>query len=227
MPLVSAHQLTKTYKSVAKTVTALDSVSLEIEQADRVALVGRSGSGKTTLLNLLAGLDRPTSGKLEVAGNQLSNLSERELATYRSTDIGVIFQSFQLIQNRTALQNVELPLIFQAVPKNERWERAAAVLGQVGLSSREHHRPSELSGGEQQRVAIARAIVHRPRLLLADEPTGNLDTTTARQIMELMLDVVKNSEAALVLITHDLQLAQQCGQRIFLLSDGQLKREST
>ena len=222
MSLVSARKLSKVYKTVAKTVTALDSVSLDIDHGDRVALVGRSGSGKTTLLNLLAGLDRPTSGKLEVAGNQLSDLDEQQLAAYRSTDIGVIFQSFQLIPNRTALQNVELPLIFQAVSKQDRREQAETVLEKVGLISRGHHRPSELSGGEQQRVAIARAIVHRPKLLLADEPTGNLDSKTAEQITRLMLDIVAQTEAALVLITHDQQLAQRCGQRILTLSDGKL-----
>lgn len=223
MTIVVASKLSKHYGSHEQPVKALDAVDLTVGDAERVALVGRSGSGKTTLLNLLAGLDRPTSGVLRVADQSLGSLNSEALANYRCRDIGVVFQSFQLLPHRSALQNVELPLMLQRVSKRERRERAREALSRVGLDDRATHRPDELSGGEQQRVAVARAIVHRPGLLLADEPTGNLDSKTADQVIELILDVVAETKAAMILITHDRKLAEEAATRIVTMSDGHIE----
>jgi len=223
MSIVFANKLSKHYGTQERPVKALDDVDLKVGKTERVALVGRSGSGKTTLLNLLAGLDRPTSGELRVAGKSLSSLDSEALANYRCHDIGVVFQSFQLLPHRTALQNVELPLMLQRVSKRERRELAQQALSRVGLGQRATHRPDELSGGEQQRVAVARAIVHRPGLLLADEPTGNLDSKTAAQVMDLILEVVAETNAAMILITHDRNLAQTAATRIVTMSDGRIE----
>ena len=227
MSVVVAKQLSKYYGSDDRPVKALDKVDFDVAFEERLSLVGRSGSGKTTLLNLLAGLDRPTSGELIVAGQTLGGLSSRDLAQYRSRDVGVVFQSYQLLPNRNALQNVELPLMLQGIGQSERNDLARKALDRVGLTNRLRHRPSQLSGGEQQRVAVARAIVHRPKLLLADEPTGNLDSRTAAQVMALILEVVAENGAAMVLITHDRELAEQSGTRTVVLVDGRIEGDST
>src|SRR5687767_9126743 len=172
---IQASAVTKTYGGIAETeVIALRTVSFDVRPGERVALLGKSGSGKSTLLNLLGGLDRPTSGTLHVAGEELGRLSARELARFRSLAVGMIFQGFNLIPSRTALSNVELPMIFSGRPTRQRRTAAKEALEAVGLGKRLHHRPAELSGGECQRVAVARALVNRPSILLADEPTGNL-----------------------------------------------------
>ncbi len=225
MSLVAAKSVTKRYESGGHTVTALDEVSFEVQPGERVALVGASGSGKTTLLNLLAGLDRPTSGELHVGELQLSQLNEQQLAAYRSQNIGVIFQAFHLLLQQTALQNVELPLIVQGIVKQARRKLAMQALDRVGLSHRMTHRPSALSGGEQQRVAIARAIVHRPKLILADEPTGNLDTKNTLQILDLIQELLSEHDTSMVLITHDMKLAERCSTRIVWMSDGKLQQD--
>lgn len=220
--MIHARQLSRHYGASANRVTALDGIDLEIEPGARVGILGRSGSGKTTLLNLLAGLDRPSEGTLFVADKNLSELTAPQLAQYRRETVGVIFQSFQLIPNRSAFQNVELPLILAGVDRSERKTRVTEAIDRVGLSERRRHKPSQLSGGEQQRVAVARAIVTRPKVLLADEPTGNLDSQTAQSITQLMLDVVEEKSSTLVLITHDRELAETCCDRIVHLSDGRL-----
>jgi predicted ABC-type transport system involved in lysophospholipase L1 biosynthesis ATPase subunit len=220
--MIYAHALTKHFGGGTRPVVALDRLDLQIDAEDRVAILGRSGSGKTTLLNLLAGLDRPTSGQLTVAGHALESLTSAEMASYRRQSIGVIFQSFQLIPQRSAFQNVELPLLLDGVPRSERVRRVRDSLQRVGLSDRATHRPWQLSGGEQQRVAIARAIVGRPSLLLADEPTGNLDSKTADAISSLLLDVIAENKTTLVLITHDPMLAQRCANRVLRMVDGRL-----
>ena len=222
MPIVVASKLSKHYGSPERPVKALDEVDFVVDERERLSLVGRSGSGKTTLLNLLAGLDRRTGGELRVADQTLGDLSCRDLAQYRCRDIGVVFQSFQLLPNRNALQNVELPLMLQGKGRKERRELSRQALDRVGLSDRIKHLPSQLSGGEQQRVSVARAIVHRPQLLLADEPTGNLDSRTADQVMELILEIVAETDAAMVLITHDASLAERAGTRTVRLSDGRI-----
>ena len=197
-------------------------MSLNLERGQRVALLGKSGSGKSTLLNLLGGLDRPTSGQLEVAGQDLGRLSATDLARFRSTSVGIIFQSFNLIGSRTALENVELPMVFAGHPPAQRREIARAALADVGLADRLRHLPAQLSGGECQRVAIARALANGPQVLLADEPTGNLDSGTAAEVIALVLDYVSRRAATLILITHDEELARRCSDRVLRLQDGQL-----
>jgi ABC-type lipoprotein export system ATPase subunit len=219
---VRTRDLTKTYGSAGAVVHALRGVSLDIRRGERVALLGKSGSGKSTLLNLLGGLDRPTTGRLEVGGRDLSRLRSRELASHRLATVGMIFQSFNLVSWRTALENVALPLIFAGRPARQRYMAARQALQAVGLEQRLHHRPAELSGGEQQRVAIARALVNRPALVLADEPTGNLDSATAGDVVGLLTDHVRAHGATMILVTHDEELARRCTDRILRLQDGSL-----
>lgn len=197
-------------------------MSLEVRSGERVALLGRSGSGKSTLLNLLGGIDQPTAGSLHVAGRDLEKPSSRELARFRSAAVGMIFQSFNLIPSRTALQNVELPMIFAGRPPRERRAEARCALEAVGLGARLRHRPAQLSGGEAQRVAVARALVNRPEILLADEPTGNLDSATARDVIDLVTNYVRARGTTLLLVTHDEELARGCTDRVVRLKDGQL-----
>ena len=219
---IGTTELTKSYGLGTAPVYALRGVSLEIARGERVALLGKSGSGKSTLLNLLGGLDHASSGGLRVGGRELDKLSRRELSRFRSESVGIIFQSFNLIPSRTALENVELPMIFAGRPARERREQARRALESVGLGGRLHHRPTQMSGGENQRVAVARALVNRPRIVLADEPTGNLDSETARQVMTLILDHVRRYEATLVLVTHDEELAGTFTDRVVRLKDGRL-----
>ncbi len=201
---------------------ALRGVTLDVACGESVALLGKSGSGKSTLLNLLGGLDRPTRGRVSVVGHDLGRLSLRGLARYRSESVGMIFQSFNLIASRTALENVELPMIFAGRAPRERRSEARRILQTVGLGARLDHRPAALSGGENQRVAVARALVNRPQLVLADEPTGNLDSSTAREVMALIVDHVRRRNATLILVTHDEDLAADCTNRIVRLKDGEL-----
>ncbi len=218
--MIHASRLTKIYGDTDNGVKAVDGLNLKIESGQRVALLGRSGSGKTTLMNILAGLDRPTSGEIIAAGKSLFELSPAEIAHYRQTSVGIVFQSFQLIAHRTAIQNVELPLILSGMNAANRKQRVDECLERVAIKHRRHHTPAQMSGGEQQRVAIARAIVSKPPLLLADEPTGNLDSLTADKVTQLMLDVVAENKATLVLITHDQNLAKTCATRTIHMQDG-------
>lgn len=220
--MISADCLSKTYGHAGHQVPALNQVTLSVEAGQRVAIVGKSGSGKSTLLNLLAGLDHPTAGTLAVDGQRLDQMRRPQMARYRCHAVGVVFQSFQLLPHHTALKNVELPLILGRLPRRERQQVAYEWLERVGLADRADHLPYALSGGEQQRVAIARALVHRPRLLLADEPTGNLDSTTAQQIEQLMINLCDETGATFVFVTHDDQLAQRCSHRCFQMTDGSL-----
>jgi predicted ABC-type transport system involved in lysophospholipase L1 biosynthesis ATPase subunit len=214
--------LSRSYGPASAVVHALRGVSLEIRGGERVALLGKSGSGKSTLLNLLGGLDRPTSGQVLATGLDLAQLSGRRLARYRLTTVGMIFQSFNLISNRTALQNVELPLVLAGAPPARRRAVAVAALEAVGLGGRLHHRPSELSGGECQRAAIARGLINNPQILLADEPTGNLDSITAAEVIDVLNEHLDRLGATLVLVTHDEELARRCAARILRLQDGHL-----
>jgi predicted ABC-type transport system involved in lysophospholipase L1 biosynthesis ATPase subunit len=221
-PVIRAADLVKTYASASAPVHALRGISLELRRGERIALLGRSGSGKSTLLNVLGGLDQLTSGVLEVAGHDLAKLSSNRLARYRLTTVGMIFQSFNLIASRTALQNVELPMVFAGLPRAQRRRAAEQALESVGLGQRHDHRPAELSGGEHQRVAIARALVNRPEVLLADEPTGNLDSATSGEISAILMAHVRENGTTLILVTHDEELAGRCADRILHLKDGQL-----
>ena len=213
-------ELVKAYGTAAAPVFALRGVSAEVQAGERVALLGKSGSGKSTLLNLLGGIDRPTSGGLHVGGRDLDKLTGRELARFRSATVGMIFQSFNLIPSRTALENVELPMIFAGRSPRERRAEARRALEAVGLGERLHHRPAQLSGGEAQRVAVARALVNRPDILLADEPTGNLDSATAREVIDLLTEHVRARGTTLLLVTHDEELARTCTDRVVRLKDG-------
>jgi ABC-type lipoprotein export system ATPase subunit len=217
-PLVRTTDLYKSYGSVS----VLRGVSLEVAAGERVAVLGKSGSGKSTLLHLIGGLDVPTSGQIVVAGRDLGRISRNERAEFRLSSVGIIFQAFHLVHNRSAVENVELPMTFAAVPVRERRRQAAVALEAVGLGHRLRHRPAELSGGERQRVAVARALVNRPRLLLADEPTGNLDSATGADVMEEILRQVKTLGAALVLVTHDEELAARSSDRVLHMQDGVL-----
>jgi len=214
--------LTKTYRSGGHTLTVLNNITLSIEPGDFVAILGPSGSGKTTLLGLLAGLDRPTSGTVHLDGDELGGLTEDQLARLRSRKIGFVFQSFQLIPTLTAGENVAVPLELRG---EDAGGRTLELLDRVGLADRVGHYPAQLSGGEQQRVALARAFSTRPKVLLADEPTGNLDAKTGLPIIELMADLNRASGTTLVLVTHDLDLAGRA-RRTIRLADGQVVADS-
>ncbi|MCZ7607204.1 MAG: ABC transporter ATP-binding protein [Planctomycetota bacterium] len=224
MALVEATRLWREYHLGGEVVEALRGIDLNIEQGEFVALLGRSGSGKSTLLNLLGGLDRPSRGSIRVNGTELAEMSKTELSLYRRTTVGFIFQSFNLVTSLRAWENVALPLVFQGIGRFERKKRAHALLERVGLGKRANHVPSEMSGGEQQRVAIARALVNDPKLLLCDEPTGNLDTATSEQIMAL-LDESHRAGTTLVMVTHDPELAEKHTQRTLKMADGQFLSE--
>jgi putative ABC transport system ATP-binding protein len=215
--LLSASSLTKEYQSGDHRLTVLRDVTFSIEQGAFVAIVGPSGSGKTTLLGLLAGLDTPTRGSVHLDGTDITALDEDARARLRGAKVGFVFQSFQLIPTLTAIENVQVPLELRG--ENHVVERARDVLERVGLGDRLDHYPTQLSGGEQQRVAIARAFANRPRILFADEPTGNLDSDTGGRIVELLESLNRESESTVVLVTHDLALARHA-QRIIRLSDG-------
>jgi len=204
--------LCRYYRRGPHEIKAVDKVSLTVGRGEFVAIVGASGSGKSTILNLLAGLDTPTSGKVEIDGVELASLDRRQLAAYRAAKVGMVFQSFNLISHRTALANVELALYFDDTPRSDRRRRAAAMLERLGLGDRLDHRPADLSGGEQQRVAMARALVKAPQVLFADEPTGNLDLENSSQIASLLAELNQQG-LTVILVTHDLELARRCAHR--------------
>ncbi len=212
--------LTRQYRMGSSVVEAVAGIDLNIARGEAVALVGPSGSGKSTLLNLIGGLDRPTSGEIWVDGENIARAPARNLVEHRRKRIGFIFQSFNLLPYRTALENVEVPLMLSNLPRAERRDRARQLLEQVGLGGRTDHRPSQLSGGEQQRVAVARALANRPAILLADEPTGNLDSATGTEVMRLLRDL--NSHGlTLILVTHDMTVASYA-DKIVRLRDGKV-----
>jgi len=205
-------------------VAALDRVSISVREGEFVALQGTSGSGKSTLLNLLGGLDQPSAGEVLFDGRSLAPLSKREMARYRRESVGMIFQNFNLIATMTAAENIELALAFAGVRGRERERRASELLERVGLGERRTHRPTELSGGEQQRVAVARALANRPRVLLADEPTGNLDSTRAEELLTLLRGMAAGPDGLTVLlVTHDRDLAARFADRTITLKDGKIK----
>jgi putative ABC transport system ATP-binding protein len=223
--IIKTNQLSKVYLTGRIQVEALHNINLAVAPGAFVAVTGASGSGKSTLLNLLGGLDRPTSGAIEVKGKKISEMNREELALYRRFGVGMIFQSFNLIPSRTALENVELPMIFANTAKKDRKLRADTMLGRVGLLPRRRHRPAELSGGEQQRVAIARALINDPQILLADEPTGNLDSRTSREILELLADLNQRQGLTVVLVSHEVALAREFSGEIIELRDGRLESQ--
>jgi putative ABC transport system ATP-binding protein len=220
MPLVAVSDLTKTYVVGQTAVPALRGVSLAIDSGEFVAVMGSSGSGKSTLMNLLGCLDAPSSGTYHLAGQDVLRLSSNKLAAVRNTSIGFVFQQFNLLARATALENVELPMVYAGLGRRERRRRARKALAQVGLSEREHHRPSQLSGGQQQRVAIARALVNQPLLLLADEPTGALDSVTSDEIMATLVRLNEGGLTVIV-VTHDAEVARYA-RRVIQFKDGRV-----
>lgn len=221
--IITTRNLHKIFLMGDEKVHALNDVNLEIYKQEFIAILGTSGSGKSTLLNMLAGLEKPTKGKIDIGGIRLDQLNERQLTMFRQKNIGFVFQSYHLIPTLTALENVSLGLIFKGVPHAEREAMAKEMLIKVGLKQRMRHKPSELSGGQQQRVSIARAFVDKPRIVFADEPTGNLDTRTSKEVMELIMDMAQTYKQTLVMVTHDPQTAA-FADRVFHITDGKLEK---
>jgi len=219
---IRSENLCRHFRMGETVIRAVDGVSLEVASGEFVALLGSSGSGKSSMLNLIAGLDRPTSGSVIVQDRDLAKLSREELAKYRLHVVGMVFQSFNLIASMTLAENVELPLRFAEVERSKRETLSCEALERVGLRARLHHRPSELSGGEQQRAALARALINRPKLLLADEPTGNLDSHTGTGIMNMLAEFNRELGMTVVMVTHERALAERYAQRMIFLADGKL-----
>ena len=219
---VRAEHVSRHYQMGPTLIRAVDDITLEVRNGEFLALLGTSGSGKSTLLNLMAGLDRPSSGAILAQGRSLSEMSQLELARYRSRTVGMVFQSFNLLPRMSLEENVELPLRLAEVERDERPARVREALERVRLETRLNHRPGELSGGEQQRAALARALVNRPTLLLADEPTGNLDSATGESIMQLLRTIQRSLGMTIVLVTHERPLAERFADRIASLADGKL-----
>jgi putative ABC transport system ATP-binding protein len=219
-PLIRVESLLKTYVLGEDVLHAIDGVNLTIEQGEFVAIMGASGSGKSTLMNILGCLDRPSSGRYLLAGQDVAHLSRGELAEIRNQLLGFVFQNFNLLPRTSAVENVELPLIYAGTPRAERRRRALEALARMGLAARVDHHPSQLSGGQQQRVAIARAIVNRPKLILADEPTGNLDSKTSVGVMAVLQELARGGPTV-VYVTHDAEVARYAS-RVLVMRDGQL-----
>ncbi|MBO4987504.1 MAG: ABC transporter ATP-binding protein [Lachnospiraceae bacterium] len=222
--LVDVQDICKVYNPGENEVRALDHVSVQIQEKEFVAIIGQSGSGKSTLMNMLGCLDVPTSGTYMLHGKDVSNMTDDELSDIRNQEIGFIFQGFNLIQNLTALENVELPLIYRGVSKKERMELSKEALKKVGLENRMDHKPSEMSGGQQQRVAIARAIAQAPPIILADEPTGNLDSGSSKEIMGILKELHEEGRTVII-ITHDNEIAAQA-KRVIKIMDGRIESDT-
>ena len=225
-PIIRTVNLHKVFRMGQEKVHALNGVNLSIDRGEFVAILGTSGSGKSTLLNMLAGLEKPSKGEIHVGGVALEKLNERQLAKFRQLNIGFVFQSYHLIPTLTAQENVALGLIFKGVPRKKRAAMAKNMLANVGLANRMKHKPSELSGGQQQRVSIARAFVDQPKIVFADEPTGNLDSRTSEEVMELIRGMATDFKQTLVMVTHDEDTALHAN-RIFHIIDGKLDRIQT
>ena len=223
-PLIKIRNLKRIYKMGTEKVYALNGVDLDIYQGEILCLLGTSGSGKSTLLNMIAGLDRPTEGTIQIGNVNFTSLSEKQITHFRQLYVGFVFQSYNLIPTLSALDNVALGLIFKGVPKKERDKHSMEILEKVGLGDRVHHKPSEMSGGQQQRVSIARAFVDKPRIVFADEPTGNLDTKTSFEVMNLMCQMARDYNQTLIIVTHDVDTSIYA-DRIVELRDGKIVRE--
>lgn len=223
--VVSIKNVEKTYITESEKLTVLKNCNLEVEQAKKIVIIGESGSGKSTLLNIIGGIDTITKGFVQAGKYKVSELKEKELSEYRSKYLGLIFQFHYLLKDFTALENVYMPALILGIPKKQAIEKAKSLLFDVGISERMNHLPSQLSGGERQRVAVARALINNPSLILADEPTGNLDPTNAVLIGDLLFGMVEKYKKTLLLVTHDLKLAQN-GDEIYKIVDGALQNES-
>lgn len=221
--LIHIENMKKIYNPGENEVRALDGIDLDIEKGDLVAIVGHSGSGKSTLMNMLGCLDTPTSGKYVLDGQDVASMTDNQLADVRNKEIGFIFQGFNLISNLDAVGNVELPLVYRGVSKNERKQLAVEALKSVGLEDRMKHKPNEMSGGQQQRVAVARAVAAKPPIILADEPTGNLDTKSTQEIMEILKELHRSGRTVII-ITHDEEIASQA-HRVIRILDGRIEED--
>ena len=221
--LIHIENMKKIYNPGENEVRALDGIDLDIEKGDLVAIVGHSGSGKSTLMNMLGCLDTPTSGKYVLDGQDVASMTDNQLADVRNKEIGFIFQGFNLISNLDAVENVELPLVYRGVSKNERKQLAMEALKSVGLEDRMKHKPNEMSGGQQQRVAVARAVAAKPPIILADEPTGNLDTKSTQEIMEILKELHRSGRTVII-ITHDEEIASQA-HRVIRILDGRFEED--
>ena len=219
--MIKVQNLRKVYKVGGEKVVALNNISLHIQPGEFCCIVGTSGSGKSTLLNMLAGLEKPTKGKVKIDGKMVSKMTEKELAVFRQQTIGFIFQSYNLMPTLTAVENVAFPLMFKGVDRKTREKKARKILKEMGLGERMEHKPGELSGGQQQRVGIARAFVGKPKVIFADEPTGNLDSATTEQVMKMLLEISQQNGITFVMVTHDPELAR-IAPRIITLKDGQV-----
>jgi len=220
-PVIKVRNLRKVYKVGTEKIVALDKIDVNINKGEICCVLGTSGSGKSTLLNMLAGLEKPSRGSVEIYGEDISKMSEKKLAVFRQKHIGFVFQSYNLIGSMTALENVTMPLIFRGVSKGKRVKKAEKMLKYVGLGGRMKHRPGEMSGGQQQRVGIARAFVTDPEVVFADEPTGNLDTKTTREVMEIMIGICRKNGSTMVLVTHDRDIAGYA-DRVLTIIDGNI-----
>ena len=226
-PILSINNLSKIYQKGEVEIPAVKEVSFEVPQSSYISIVGKSGSGKSTLLNLVGGLDRPTSGSIRFNGKELGKMSRYQLAMHRRFSVGMIFQSFNLLPKRTALENIILPLTFAGVQRRKRKPRAKELLEQVGLGERINHFPSELSGGEAQRVAIARSLANEPQMILADEPTGNLDSSTAGEIIDLLVSLNKDKGLTILMVTHDKETAEAVSDKLITLKDKIISKMKT
>ncbi|MBS4021785.1 MAG: ABC transporter ATP-binding protein [Dethiobacter sp.] len=224
MPILELKKVVKKYRVGKEIVTALNSVDLSVETGEFIAILGTSGCGKTTLLNIAAGLERPTRGEVIFRGVAISKLKENKMVPFRRTQMGFIFQSYNLLSAMTAQENVALPLVFDGIAPKERIKRARKVLAGVGIADRSMHKPAEMSGGQQQRTSIARALITNPRIIFADEPTGNLDTKTTMEVLALLQRAVKDNGQTLILVTHDNDVAR-FADRIIQMVDGQIVAE--
>lgn len=224
-PLIELLDVHKSYRFGEEEVKALDGVDLRLDVGTFIGVIGRSGSGKSTLLNILGGLDRPSGGQVLLQGQPLRQRTSDDLATYRRQEIGFVFQSFNLVPHLSALENVALPLALSGVSLSERSQRARTLLEQVGLAKRTRHKPAELSGGERQRVAIARALANDPKILLADEPTGNLDSKTAEDILTMLTTLHQDGQRTVIMVTHDRERAERYCERLVIMEDGKVKED--
>lgn len=223
--MIKVQNLRKVYKVGTEKVVALDNINLEIEKGEFCCIVGTSGSGKSTLLNQLAGLEKPTKGSVHINGENISQMDEKKLAVFRQNNIGFIFQSYNLMPTLTAVENVAFPLMFKGVPRKEREKKSRAILKEMQMQDRMNHKPTELSGGQQQRVGIARAFVGKPAVIFADEPTGNLDSKTTEQVMEMLIDISQKNNITFVMVTHDNELAKKA-KRVVTLVDGNIVHDT-
>lgn len=221
--IISVQDVSKIYRIGSEKVVALDNVSLNISKGEICCFLGTSGSGKSTLLNLLAGLEKPTKGRIIIKGKELNRLNENKLTKFRQNHIGFVFQSYNLIPTMNALENVCLPLTFKGISKRKREKIARKILKEVGLETHLKHKPTQMSGGQQQRVGIARAFVSKPEIVFADEPTGNLDTKTTFEVMDLITKMARDNEQTLVIVTHDIEVSRYA-DRIFFIRDGRIDR---